>query len=268
MRRRSLRSFVVLFFVGMAVLAARIEAPAAAGPPTAIGTGGAAATVDTLATQAADRHAAPRRQRRRRGGRRGRRARGHRAVLLRSRRRRLHGLYRAGHHHGKVITIDGRETAPAAMNAGLVLGERCAASFQRRALQRPLRRRARNRRDLEAGTQAATARSRSPRRLRRRSESPATASSSTRRSSTRPRPTWTGSTTSPRRAALYLDPDGTPHDVGTVFRNPDLAHTYERIALPRREGLLRGQGRRSDRRHRAAPGRVADRQPRLAARAS
>jgi gamma-glutamyltranspeptidase/glutathione hydrolase len=34
----------------------------------------------------------------------------------------------------------------------------------------------------------------------------------------------------PTTAALYLDPDGTPHDVGTVFRNPDLAKTYELIA--------------------------------------
>jgi gamma-glutamyltranspeptidase/glutathione hydrolase len=34
----------------------------------------------------------------------------------------------------------------------------------------------------------------------------------------------------PATAALYLDPDGTPHDVGTVFRNPDLARTYELIA--------------------------------------
>ncbi len=31
-------------------------------------------------------------------------------------------------------------------------------------------------------------------------------------------------------AALYLDPDGTPHDIGTVFRNPDLAKAYELIA--------------------------------------
>jgi gamma-glutamyltranspeptidase/glutathione hydrolase len=31
-------------------------------------------------------------------------------------------------------------------------------------------------------------------------------------------------------AALYLDPDGTPHDVGTIFRNPDLAKTYRLIA--------------------------------------
>jgi len=34
----------------------------------------------------------------------------------------------------------------------------------------------------------------------------------------------------PATAALYLDPDGSPRDVGTVIRNPDLARTYERIA--------------------------------------
>jgi gamma-glutamyltranspeptidase/glutathione hydrolase len=44
----------------------------------------------------------------------------------------------------------------------------------------------------------------------------------------------------PATAALYLDPDGTPHDVGTVFRNPDLARTYERIAHLGAKGLYRG----------------------------
>jgi gamma-glutamyltranspeptidase / glutathione hydrolase len=34
----------------------------------------------------------------------------------------------------------------------------------------------------------------------------------------------------PSSEALYLDPDGTPRDVGTIFRNPDLARAYERIA--------------------------------------
>ena len=34
----------------------------------------------------------------------------------------------------------------------------------------------------------------------------------------------------PATAALYLDPDGTPHDVGTTFRNPDLAKTYQLLA--------------------------------------
>jgi len=34
----------------------------------------------------------------------------------------------------------------------------------------------------------------------------------------------------PATAALFLDPDGTPRDVGSVYRNPDLARTYELIA--------------------------------------
>jgi gamma-glutamyltranspeptidase / glutathione hydrolase len=41
--------------------------------------------------------------------------------------------------------------------------------------------------------------------------------------------------------ALFLDPDGTPRDVGTVFRNPDLASTYERIAKLGAKGLYRGK---------------------------
>jgi gamma-glutamyltranspeptidase/glutathione hydrolase len=39
---------------------------------------------------------------------------------------------------------------------------------------------------------------------------------------------------------LYLDPDGTPHDVGTVFRNADLAKTYARIAKLGAKGFYRG----------------------------
>ncbi|HEX2042971.1 MAG TPA: gamma-glutamyltransferase [Acidimicrobiales bacterium] len=34
----------------------------------------------------------------------------------------------------------------------------------------------------------------------------------------------------PATARLFLDPDGTPRDVGTVFRNPELARTYTLIA--------------------------------------
>jgi gamma-glutamyltranspeptidase/glutathione hydrolase len=34
----------------------------------------------------------------------------------------------------------------------------------------------------------------------------------------------------PSTAAIYLDPDGTPPDVGSTLRNPDLAATYEAIA--------------------------------------
>jgi gamma-glutamyltranspeptidase / glutathione hydrolase len=44
----------------------------------------------------------------------------------------------------------------------------------------------------------------------------------------------------PASAALFLDPDGTPRDVGTVFTNPALARTYERIAHLGAKGFYRG----------------------------
>lgn len=45
----------------------------------------------------------------------------------------------------------------------------------------------------------------------------------------------------PATAALYLDPDGTPLDVGTVFHNPDLARTYELIAKKGLQPFYDGQ---------------------------
>ena len=45
----------------------------------------------------------------------------------------------------------------------------------------------------------------------------------------------------PSSAALYLDPDGTPRDVGSVFRNPDLADTYARIGRLGPKGFYRGE---------------------------
>jgi gamma-glutamyltranspeptidase / glutathione hydrolase len=44
----------------------------------------------------------------------------------------------------------------------------------------------------------------------------------------------------PASAALFLDPDGTPRDAGTVFTNPALAKTYERIAHLGEKGFYRG----------------------------
>jgi len=40
---------------------------------------------------------------------------------------------------------------------------------------------------------------------------------------------------------LYLEPDGTAPDVGTVFRNPDLATTYQRIGKLGAKGFYRGE---------------------------
>jgi gamma-glutamyltranspeptidase/glutathione hydrolase len=44
----------------------------------------------------------------------------------------------------------------------------------------------------------------------------------------------------PASASLFLDPDGTVKDVGTVFTNPALAATYERIAHLGPKGFYRG----------------------------
>ena len=44
----------------------------------------------------------------------------------------------------------------------------------------------------------------------------------------------------PATEEIYLDPDGTARDVGTTLRNPDLARTYERIAKLGTKGFYRG----------------------------
>jgi len=45
----------------------------------------------------------------------------------------------------------------------------------------------------------------------------------------------------PSSRDLYLDPDGTPRDVGTVQRNPDLARTYRAIARDGKRAFYRGE---------------------------
>jgi gamma-glutamyltranspeptidase / glutathione hydrolase len=45
----------------------------------------------------------------------------------------------------------------------------------------------------------------------------------------------------PATAALYLDADGTPRDVGSVFKNPDLARTYELLADKGQKGFYRNE---------------------------
>jgi gamma-glutamyltranspeptidase/glutathione hydrolase len=240
MRRHPLRWIAVLLVVAVGVLAAQVGALADAGqhgPPTAIGTGGAAATVDVLATQAAVDTL-------RQGGNAVDAAVAAAAVL---------GvtepfscgvggggfmvLYRAG--DGKVTTIDGRESAPAAMRpdsfwengrplpfndarfSGLSVGvpgtvetwDEALARYGTISLADALAPAIRVARDGFVVDQTFFDQTRDN--VDFFNDIPAT-------------------------AALYLDPDGTPHDLGTVFRNPDLARTYARIAHLGAKGFYRG----------------------------
>ena len=57
----------------------------------------------------------------------------------------------------------------------------------------------------------------------------------------------------PSTAAIYLDPDGTPRDVGSTLRNPDLARTYEHIGRNGAGAFYRGPARARDRRRGVRP---------------
>ena len=45
----------------------------------------------------------------------------------------------------------------------------------------------------------------------------------------------------PSTAAIYLDPDGTPRDVGSTLRNPDLARTYRLLGREGVDAFYRGE---------------------------
>ena len=186
MRRNTFR----LALAGAGVLAAFAGAQGAgaqepAKQPTARGTGGAAATVDALGTQAAidtlkaggnavDAAVAA-------------------AGVLGVTEPFSCGIGGGGFMvirtaDGDVTTIDGREKAPRAMKPRLVLGERQAAGVRSRALQRALRRRARHAADVGAGAEEVRHDLARSRRCGRASASRPTASRSTRPSSTPSRP--------------------------------------------------------------------------------
>ena len=69
----------------------------------------------------------------------------------------------------------------------------------------------------------------------------------------------------PATAAIYLDPDGTPRDVGSTLRNPDLARTYERIAEDGPRAFYRGRIARAIADAVAGSADGTRRQPRVAA---
>ena len=146
---------------------------------------------------------------------------------MRHRRRRVHG---DPHRERKVTTIDGREESPATMTPDLVLGERQAAPVRRRPLQRHVRRHPRHAGDLGPRSPPLRHLVARPRAQARHPHRDATASRSTRPSSTRHQPNVDWFNDIPSTAAIYLDPDGTPRDVGSTLRNPDLARTYSASA--------------------------------------
>jgi gamma-glutamyltranspeptidase/glutathione hydrolase len=232
------RAIVVLLFV--VTLLAGIPASAAvapSGPPTSTGTGGAAASVETLATQAAidtlkaggnaiDAAVAA-------------------AGVLGVTEPFSCGLGGGGFMvirtaRGEVTTIDGRETAPAAMTptsfwennaplpfndarwSGLSVGVPGTPATWADALKKYGTMKLKE--VLQPGIRVATN---------------GFVIDQTFFDQTNQAKTWFDDI--PATAALYLDPDGTPHDVGTTFKNPDLARAYEQIARHGVKELYHGQ---------------------------
>ena len=228
--------------------------------PTATGTGGAAATVDVLATDAAIDML-------RKGGN---------AVDATVAAAGVLGVtepFSAGiggggfmvirTRHGKVTTIDGRETAPAAMTptsfiengtplpfadarwSGLSAGVPGTVATWEYALERYGTKSLRK--TLESGIDVA------------RRGFPV---DQTFFDQTAPNVDYFNDV--PSTAAIYLDPDGTPKDVGSTLRNPDMAKAYEMIARYGAARLLPRADRAGDRRGGEQPADRADRQPHLA----
>jgi gamma-glutamyltranspeptidase / glutathione hydrolase len=224
------------------VTAALAAAPAAqAGDqftkqPTATGSGGAAATVDALATKAAIDTL-------RRGGN-AIDATVAAAGVLGVTEPFSSGIGGGGFmvirtHSGKVTTIDGRETAPASMEpdsfwengkpldfnnarwSGLSVGIPGTVATWDKALDRygtiSLRR------ALQPGIDVA---------------SRGFVVDQTFFNQTDAAKDWFDDV--PSTAAIYLDPDGTPRDVGTTLQNPDMARAYEYIADHGARGFYHG----------------------------
>jgi gamma-glutamyltranspeptidase/glutathione hydrolase len=204
--------------------------------PTAQGSGGAAATVDSVATGAA-RHVL------RRGGNAVDAAVAAAAVLG------VTEPYSSGiggggfmvirTPRGRVTTIDSREESPAAMRPDSFTENGAALSFDDARYS-----------GLSAGVPGTVAGW--ERALRRygtwgfkRVLAPAI---DVARDGFVVDPTFVSQTTDnvpffddiPSTAALYLDPDGTAKEPGAVIRNPDLARTYKRIARRGADGFYRG----------------------------
>jgi gamma-glutamyltranspeptidase/glutathione hydrolase len=230
------------FLAAAVAVAALAAAPAAqAGDdvlkqPTATGSGGAAATVDVLATRAAIREL--------RHGRNAIDAAVAAASVLGVTEPFSSGIGGGGFmvirtRDGKVTTIDGRETAPAAMRpdsffengkpltfnearwSGLSVGVPGTVATWDQALRR-------------YGTVSLRRALRPGIRVARRGF----AVDQTFVAQTEAAKDWFDDV--PSTAAIYLDPDGTPRDVGTTLRNPDMARAYRYIGHHGARAFYRG----------------------------
>jgi gamma-glutamyltranspeptidase/glutathione hydrolase len=229
--------FVSVVVVIIALLIAPAAALAQEKEPTAIGRGGAAATVDPLATQAAIDAL-------RRGGNAVDAAVAAAGVLGVTEPFSC-GIGGGGFMvirtpKGEVTTIDSREESPAAMRPDSFLENGAPLPFNEarwsglsagvpgtvRGWQRALR---------EYGTWSLG------RALRAGIETAdeGFVVDETFASQITPVVDWFNDV--PSTAALYLDPDGTARDVGSVLRNPDLADTYQRIARRGARSFYRGR---------------------------
>ena len=138
--------------------------------------------------------------------------------------------------HGKITTIDSREESPAAMRPDSFFENGAVLNFENARWS-----------GLSAGVPGTVAGWEDALRKHgswsmRRVLAPAIdvaregfVVDETFRSQTRPNIPWFDDI--PSTAALYLDPDRTERELGYVLRNPDMAKTYERIA---RYGAERG----------------------------
>ena len=231
--------------------------------PTATGRGGAAATVDVLGTQAAIETLD--------GGGNAVDAAVAAAAVLGVTEPYSCGIGGGGFMtirtpDGKVTTIDSREESPAAMRPDSFFENGAALAFDPRALERPVRRRARHRRGLGARAAALRDAVAGENAASRASRWHATASRSTRPSSTRPRPRWTTSTTSPRPPSSTSTRTARRATSATRSATRDLARTYRMIAREGPRAFYRGELAEAIVDAVAEPAGRADRRPRLAAR--